>query len=373
MRSEPLRVALVVGSMVRGGAEKQLLYWARALRDSSAEVQLYALTRGEPFEADVRNAGFSPVWIGERHGRAKRISALRAEARRFRPHIVQSTHFFANLYAATTALGTHALSVGALRSDGTLERTENGRWTPWLARAPYGLIANSSAGCRAALALGADPARVQMVANAIDVAQFDELASFADLRAAPANGDVTMLAVGRLIAAKRFDIWLRVLSRARQAVPGLRGVLIGDGPLRGDLSRQAAELGLLPDGLEMLGERSDVPAQLGKADIYVSSSDHEGFPNVVLEAMTAGLPVVATAAGGTVDFVRDGHTGFHVAVGDERALVDRVLQLAKSPELRRRLGSAGRQQVIDQSGLETLGQRLREAYRCIARGKRIPV
>src|SRR6185437_8599635 len=93
MRSERLRVALVVGSMVRGGAEKQLLYWARALLDSGAEVRLYALTRGEPFEADVRNAGFSPVWIGERHGPAKRISALRAEARRFRPHIVQSTHF----------------------------------------------------------------------------------------------------------------------------------------------------------------------------------------------------------------------------------------------------------------------------------------
>ena len=373
MQSEQLRVALVVGSMVRGGAEKQLLYWARALRDNGAGVQLYALTRGEPFEADVRRAGFSPVWIGERHGRAARISALRREARRFRPHIVQSTHFFANLYAAATAIGSRALSVGTLRSDGTLERAENGRWTRWLARVPHGLIANSSAGCRAAREFGVDPARVQLVANAIDVAQFDNLSSSANRRVSPATGEVTMIAVGRMIAAKRFDIWLRVLARARQTVPALRGVLIGDGPLHGDLSRLAAELGLLPNGVEMLGERSDVPFQLCKADIYVSSSDHEGFPNVVLEAMTAGLPVVATTAGGTVDLVRDGETGFHVAVGDEHALVDHVLALATSPELRRRLGIAGRQHVLQMSGLETLGERLHEAYRRIAQGKPIPV
>jgi glycosyltransferase involved in cell wall biosynthesis len=116
---------------------------------------------------------------------------------------------------------------------------------------------------------------------------------------------------------------------------------VGEGPDRAVLEATAAELGV-SNRLRLVGWSDDPRAFLPTFDVFVLPSINEGFPLVVLEAMLAGLPVVATAVGSTAEAVEDGETGFIVAPGDVRALVSAIERLLASATLRRSLGEAGR-------------------------------
>jgi glycosyltransferase involved in cell wall biosynthesis len=148
---------------------------------------------------------------------------------------------------------------------------------------------------------------------------------------------VTLLSVGRLRAPKDFT----TLVRAVAALPDVRLRIAGDGPDRAALEAEIARLGLW-GAIELLGERSDVADLLAGADVFVLSSDSEGLPMSVLEAMAAGLPVVATAVGGLSELVRDGETGRLVPPRRPDALADALGPLVADAALRERLGAAGR-------------------------------
>ncbi|MFL5733863.1 MAG: glycosyltransferase family 4 protein [Chloroflexia bacterium] len=173
--------------------------------------------------------------------------------------------------------------------------------------------------------------------------------------------------VGSLIDCKRQDRFLRAVARAREQVGGLTGALVGDGPERERLKALASSLGLLPDGVLFLGRRDDVPAVLRSADMFVLSSESEGFPNVLLEAMAADLPVITTAAGDSGTVVQEGSTGYVVPIEDVEGMAERMVRVAQSPELGRRLGEAGRRRVEMQYSAERLGDHMMSVYRDIAR------
>jgi glycosyltransferase involved in cell wall biosynthesis len=358
-----LRVAFVAGTLEQDGAEKQLVYMAAALRRVGVDVRVYSLTRGEFYEPALKAVGVTPIWIGRFGNPLIRLAALTNALWRFRPHIVQAGHFFTNIYAAISAQLCRAISIGAIRNDLIFEQKENGRWSPWLLRLPSVLLANSTAAARHADELGFLSTAVRVLPNAIDLADFDERVAAAH---SPARSGSQIISVGRLVHAKRQDHFLEALAQVRQHRPGWRGVLLGDGPLRPELESQAARLGLLPYGVLFAGRRDDVPALLHQSEVFVLTSDHEGFPNVLLEAMAARLPVVTTPAGDSPEVVQNGRTGFVVALGDKEALVERIVRLADSAELRRRLGEAGRKRAEELYGSEHLAERLLAVYRDVA-------
>ena len=117
-------------------------------------------------------------------------------------------------------------------------------------------------------------------------------------------------------------------------------MIVGDGPLWTALHQRAQDLGLLPDGVAFLGRRNDVPALLGSADMLVLSSDHEGCPNVVMEAMAARRPVVTTPAGDAGVLVEDGVSGYVVPFDDVEAMAD---QWSVSPSRRSYAAGSARQ------------------------------
>ncbi len=361
-----LRVAFVAGSLTQGGAEKQLLYGVRALRDLGADVRVYSLTRGEHYEPALADAGAAPLWVG-RHGLpAVRVMTLARRLRQFEPHIVQSTHFFANLYAALGSRGRRRVGVGALRNDTTFEVDANGRWGKWLLRLPPVLIANSFAARRNAAALGRPPDRIFVVPNAIDLAAFDRGARQPEGPDLHGEGSIVAMTVARLVPQKRVDRFLDALATARTRAPRLRGVVVGDGPERPALERRAADLGLRPDALRFLGRRDDVAGLLRRADVFVLSSDHEGFPNVLLEAMAARLPVVTTAAGDAARLVESGGSGWVVDSAEPAALADALARLAADRDCRLAWGAAGRRRVEAGYDLDAFGRRLWQTYREIA-------
>ncbi len=359
MEPERPRVALIAGTLGHGGAEKQLAYGARALAAAGVDVLVLSLTRGERYERTLCEAGIPVVFTGRAPDVPRRLLAIARETARFRPQIVQSCHTFANLYAALAARRAGALSLGALRSSVAHAREGNGAWTPWLLRAPSALVVNSRA---ADARLRADPRlcprNVYVVPNVIDAGPCrpDPRRSGHPFRA---------VLVGRLIAAKRVDRFLDALASARREVPDLCGVVVGDGPERGRLERRAAELGL-GRAVEFLGLREDVPEILAAADVLVLSSDDEGFPNVLLEAMEASRPVVATDVGDVRDVVCESETGF-VVPPDAGALAARLVEIAANPALTQTMGAAGRARVESRFGLAALGEALLDVYRDLAR------
>lgn len=382
-----LRVAFIAGSLGQGGAEKQLLYLARELRRADVDARVFALTCGDHYEPLFERAGVRVEWAG-RHRLPWRAAELAGMVRRFRPHIVQAGHFFTNLYAVLAARACGSLEIGAIRNDTRFDMAECGRWGGPLLRAPRTLVANSREAASNAAAAGASARCVHVLENVIDLAEFDRARAGGhrqdswgddwrgaahdageDERQASRDGRIASIrepvaiAVARLVPAKRLDRFLHALARVRRDGVRLRGRIVGDGPERAALEALARTLALSPDAVTFTGAREDVPRLVGAADMLVLTSQHEGFPNVLLEAMAARLPVITTPAGDAASLVQHGLTGFVVPFDDEAALAGRMAELARSPGMRREFGAAGRARVEAAYQPDRLVRRALEIYR----------
>jgi glycosyltransferase involved in cell wall biosynthesis len=331
-----------------------LLHLVAALIEAGHEPGVFSLTRGESTEAALRELGVAPMWVGQSQQPAIRTARLLAALTRFRPQIVQSAHFFVNLYVTIAGRVHGALAIGAIRSDLEYEYLTHGRWARPLLIAPPDLITNSWCGRRAAIARGRREHTVHVVPNAISLAQFDAQAGQSVSRAPLGPGPIA-LAVASLLPVKRLDRFIRALAQARRVCPDLRGRILGDGPERSRLEALAASLGLSAADLDFTGARDDVPAQLAQAAFLVLTSDHEGFPNAILEAMAAGRPVIATPCGDVPELVRSGANGFVVGFDNVDEMATRMVQLATDVELRVLQGTLARRMAerFDRSGLSS--------------------
>ncbi|MCX8063359.1 MAG: glycosyltransferase [Anaerolineales bacterium] len=369
--SNKLRVAIVAGTLGYGGAEKQLVYLAKALAQLRIDVRVYCLTRGEPYEGVLYKEGIPLIWFGKPTQPILRVINLIKLLRDFRPHFIQSTHFYANLYVALASRLVGGVSIGSLRSDLEYELGGNGFWGPWLLRSPQVILSNSHLARQRAIIHGLNPARVFVLPNVIDLHAFDRQSS----QPFPYRfheGQIGIATVSRLIEAKRLDRFLRILSRVRQHFPMLKGIIAGDGPLRQHLEQQATMLGLIPDGVEFLGHCETVAALLSRMDIYGLTSDHEGFPNSLLEAMAASLPVITTPAGDAARIVQDGINGFVIRKEDEDSFVERLIWLVQHPQPRRTMGAMGRQIVAKSYSTINLGNNILDLYHQIAISLNLP-
>jgi glycosyltransferase involved in cell wall biosynthesis len=178
------------------------------------------------------------------------------------------------------------------------------------------------------------------------------------------TGPATLLSVGRLRAPKDFVTLVRAMAALEPGAARLR--IAGDGPDRPALEAEIDRLGLT-ERVELLGTRDDVPELLAGSDVFVLASDSEGLPMSVLEAMAAGLPVVASAVGGIPELVRDGETGTLVRPGDSAVLARAIERIVSDPVLRDRLGEAGRHRVEQEFSLERFEREHLELYRNRAR------
>jgi glycosyltransferase involved in cell wall biosynthesis len=157
-------------------------------------------------------------------------------------------------------------------------------------------------------------------------------------------------AAGRLVAEKGHGDLIRAAAALRERHPRLRVVIMGEGPQSGALAEQARAAGLA-EVVRLVGFERQMPAALAALDIFCQPSLREGLPNAVLEAMAAGLPVVATAVDGVPEVVLEGETGYLVPPGDVPALRTRLDQLLSRSDLRHQFGRRARLLVEDQFSL----------------------
>lgn len=223
----------------------------------------------------------------------------------------------------------------------------------------------------AADSVRAAASRLHASADAIDLTGVARAVASDAVGVSPARGvSVCVIAVARLVAAKRLDRLLRAIAAARRQGVDVRGLIVGEGPERPALHALARDLALWPDGVAFAGARADVPRLLAGADLLALTSQHEGCPNVVLEAMAARLPVVTTPAGDAATVVRHGETGFVVPFDDDEALTRRLIELARSPALRRAFGDAGRARVEADHRVDDLAERALRIYQQAAAQQR---
>lgn len=203
------------------------------------------------------------------------------------------------------------------------------------------LIGNTRAIVDYAVAKGWPHERIDYLPNFVPDARAAVVSPLGEACALRPRGPLA-LALGRLHPNKGFDLLLEALA----ATPEVHLWIAGDGPLRPQLQQLATRLGVT-DRARFLGWREDVPTLLASADLLVCPSLHEPLGNVVIEAWSAGLPVVATASDGPIELIEDGENGVLVPLpgspgGGPRALAGAIERLCRNPELRARLGQAGR-------------------------------
>jgi glycosyltransferase involved in cell wall biosynthesis/uncharacterized membrane protein len=193
--------------------------------------------------------------------------------------------------------------------------------------------------------------RSAVVHNAVDLRTF---------RVAATRGEPPqIISVGRFAYPKDHVTLVRAMASVES---DFRAILVGEGPDQPALANEVRRLGLAPN-VELLGARSDVPELLAGADVFVLSSRSEGLPMSVLEAMAAGLPVVATDVGGVSELVLEEETGLLVPRGDTTALAQALERLLRDEDLRRRMAASARARVERKFDLTSFQEAHVELYR----------
>jgi glycosyltransferase involved in cell wall biosynthesis len=211
---------------------------------------------------------------------------------------------------------------------------------------------------------GVSPEKIITIPTAVDVEKFCGRTSRDQLRVQLGINASSPLVgtVARLVTPKRLDFLLDAARLVCDAVPQARFLIIGDGPLRDELERQAKQLDLAPDYVRFLGSRLDIPDLLSALDIFVLSSEIEGLPVAMLEAMAASRPVVATQVGGIPQVIQNGQNGLLVPPKDPTGLAKAILTLIEDGDLRESMAQEGYRTVETRFSVDVVSKQVIALY-----------
>ncbi|UCC75620.1 MAG: glycosyltransferase [Anaerolineales bacterium] len=342
-----LRVLHVIPDLVPGGAQRLVVDLLEAFdreRFEVAAVSLYAES-GKPLEREARDKRLPVYYLNKHRGLDLGVAPqLYRLFRAYRPDVVH-THRYALRYALPpTILCRIRGRVHTLHNLAQREVDWMGKPIRWLAfrwgsLLPVCLCQETA---RSAQTLYGYGMRVAVVHNGIPTARFVS----AGRPTSDQRRDITILHVGRFSPQKNHRLLIQAFAVASEELPGMQLWLVGDGHLRVPTEELVSSC-RMQRRILFLGERTDVPALLSESDMFVLSSDYEGVPLSVLEAMAAGRPVVSTNVGGIPEIVDHGVTGLLVPPGEPQALAQAILLLARNPELRCQMGQAGQRVAIE--------------------------
>ncbi len=386
----------MIARLNMGGPALHVAYLSAGLRDRGYETTLVAGDVGEGEESMAYVAEGLSVPVTTLPGLHREIAPVRdlratfrlaRMMRELRPHILH-THTakagaigrVATLLArgARPPIVVHTFHGHVLRGYFGPVRTRVFRWLErQLARTADSLIAVSPEVRDDLVALGVAPASkfsVIRLGIELDERVADDGAARTKMRRALGirDGRFAVGWVGRMTAVKRTDDVLRTFKQLRDLGVDACLCMVGDGPDRPQVEQLASELGIMRDCL-FPGYQEEVGPFFAAFDVFVLPSGNEGTPVTAIEALASGCPVVATRVGGVPDVVRDGEDGFLVEPGAVEEVADRLARLARDPDLRARMGAAGRARVVPRYGVERLIDDVDRLYRELLAAKAVEV
>lgn len=352
----------LIGALDRGGTEHQLVEMIRRSSDPQRHLVLTWSGAGPLIDA-LPNP---PIWSAPAVRTVSRPRAALVARRHIRRSIRSEgvdlihAHLSDSEWMAVTSTPAGVPIVASRRG-----RAFGYDEQPWF-RSAQGLahrrlrlmITNSQE--LAAFTLRNDRAAppVAVVPNGVDLDRFS-------VRPLPPDPVVTVVA--NLIHYKRHDLFLRAFALLVRTIPGATAIVVGDGPERGSLTTLAASLGL-SDRVEFVGRVPDVRPFIERARVVALTSDHEGLPNALLEAMAMGRPVVARAVGGIPELFSDGREGW-LADGDPVSIADRLVQALITGPWAPGAAVAARRRA-ESFGWDRVVSRTEDLYRRVAAGER---
>ncbi len=365
----PMRILLLCTGLKMGGAEQQIAGLARQfLRDGHA-VAIVSLTAEQEVSLPE---GATVLHLGMRKtvpSFARALWRLNRFVRQWQPHVIHAHMVHANLAGRILAALTNAppvvCSAHSAREGGRARMLAYRLTDRWAALTTH----VSEAGRQAMIAAGAVmPARIRVMPNGIDTALFrPDLARRHAARAALGldAGTRVIINVGRLVPEKAQYVLIEAFARLARKADSIRTAadvrlfVVGEGPVRGDLEA-AVRHHKLENVVTLLGMRHDVPALLNAADVFALSSDIEGMPLVIGEALASGCAVVATDAAGVAELLGD--AGEIVPRGSVEGLADALDRAMASGAGTSGQQSARRQRVLDRFSLEAVARQWLACY-----------
>ena len=371
MQTRP-RLLQFITSFRIGGTEKQFVSLGRGLDAERFDLRIACLARsGELLqEFDGRGTPIAEYLIRSLYDMRSLGRRLRfaRDLRRSRIDIVHSFGFYPNLFAVPAAwIAGAPVVLASIRDTGEF-------WSPAQRRAQRlvcGLadrvLVNSRAVADSLAAEGYDRSRITIISNGVDLSRFDPERGRGLLRRElgipPATPVVAVVARLNPIGGmeiKGVGHFLEAAAILAGRFPDARFLVVGDGPARAGLERMARRLG--PRRVVFTGFRRDVARILADVSVAVVPSLSDGLSNSLLEAMAAGVPVVATRVGGNPEAVEEGVTGFLVPPADSGSLARSVGLLLENAALRAQLGRAARRRIAERFSMQQMIRSTEELY-----------
>ncbi len=357
-----MKVLHVMTAIDRGGAEGHLMELVTHQRAAGVEVAV-AYLKGQGYWAPkMRELGVAVHFLDLKfYGHLAPVKALRKLVKGEHFDLVHAHLPPAELYVRLALLGISEQQLPLLitkHNDCAFhEQPGEGLLGRWVAKRAWKVVAISDAVRRFMIAptLGLPDAQVETIVYGSNSKPYQSVAPepVAALREQwklPPENSIVIGFAGRLVPQKDIKILLRAFALFSTAhARGARLVMVGMGPLEAEMKQFADDLGL-GDTVIWAGFREDVPVVMNAFDVFALTSKHEGFGLVLVEAMAAGKPVVATRAGAIPEVVVDGETGYLAEIGDSTAISEAFTRLL-DPKLRQRLGEAGRQRAMERFSL----------------------
>lgn len=362
----PLTVALLVNDLRMGGAERQLVELAKGLDKTRFRVLVVTLYSGGPLEDELRDRDDVTLISLERSGKYDFRTVLRLASllRRQRVDVIQPFLTPATLFGLTAALLARTPIKIATERCGLRLNTHLGNRAyrfaeDRLTRFADAVVPNSEAGREYVLSRGIAPRKVRVIYNGVSPSRTDlapgEREAAREALGVPPEGALAGI-VASLQTAKDHETFLQAAAIVRRSLPDARFAIVGDGPLRAQLERRSRELGL-DSCVSFAGQQLRVAPYIAAFDVAVlSSCDHEGCSNFLLEAMALGRPLVATDVGGNAELFTAGRAGFLVPPKEPGAMAAAVLDVLQNTETASRMS---RESLDAFSGRFTLGGMVR--------------
>ncbi len=352
----PLSILLLGTQMATGGAQKVLLDQARWFHERGHKVSIIFLYDKEGLHEKWQ--AFTPVKIinlqaFRGHGKGlenifpfiKGLRSLWGFLRREKIDVIETFTHDSNMVALPIAWLAR-VPVRIATHHGVIEGFS--RWRmfihSWMVNhnIAHKLVAVSQKTREVSLSEGICEERIAVITNGIVPLPIESRSRFEVREEAGMDvNDLMLVSVGRLVYQKAHEVLVACMPDVLKEFPNVKVLIFGEGPLRTDIQAQIEKLGL-SNSVRLPGKTDQIARYLASADVFVMPSRWEGLPIALLEAMSAGLPSVATKVEGVDEVLLEGEHGLFVPVENPQALAQAILQLLRDPQARSRMGAAAR-------------------------------
>lgn len=362
------RVLHLITSFEIGGTERQAVELLKRLDRDRFDVRLASLRNEGPFYREIESlfpdVPEFPLTSFYDANAVRQLARLRKLMTRDKIDILHAHDFYSSFIGAVAGRLAGVRVIACQRHLKLSDRRAHEMGTRLIHRLAHRVLVNSEAIRDRIIEQNSKPPRkITIIRNGVLASSVPSAQAQCEIRRElRINADARLIGmVARLQPVKGHRFFIDAAAHVLGEQSDAHFVLVGDGPLRAEIGDQVARLGI-GDRVHLLGDRADVARIVSGFDLLVLASLHEGSPNAVMEAMAAGVPVVATAVGGTKELIIDLESGYLAPPADSAALAERIVFALNDEANRAEIISAARTRINAEYGMDRMVESVERLY-----------